>query len=306
MSGKKKAQKMSLSDFLANDNTTASSGSWADDVVDLPTAPASRESRFDSRGPDEDREYRNERRNSDRGDRGGFGGQGGDRGFGGRDRYERRGFEPRERSFAPRAPVELPTEPPFTAHIASLSFDANEDDLANLFSNLKVANIRLLRDRNTERSKGFAYVEFEDLDSLKGALELSGESIYGRAIRISVAEPPREGERVRQPDRTDVDSWRRKGPIDLPDPPRREFGGRGGFSGRGGFRNDRFGGNQDRPAERPRLNLKPRSVENATDSASTPSKANKPDPFGGAKPVDTDKALKDLEKKLESTSVSKD
>jgi translation initiation factor 4B len=40
MSGKKKAQKMSLSDFLANDNTTASSGSWADDVVDLPTAPA--------------------------------------------------------------------------------------------------------------------------------------------------------------------------------------------------------------------------------------------------------------------------
>lgn len=46
----------------------------------------------------------------------------------------------------------------------------------------------------------------------------------------------RDGERVRQPDRTDVDSWRRTGPIDLPEAPRREFreGGRGGFGGRGG------------------------------------------------------------------------
>ena len=151
--------------------------------------------------------------------------------------FERRegGFERREGGYerSPRAPVDLPTQPPYTAHIANLSFESTEDDLSDLFSNLKINKIRLLRDRETERSKGFGYIEFEDLDSLKGALALSGESVQGRTIRVNIAEPPRDGDRARQPDRTDVDTWRRTGPIDLPE--RRE-GGRGGFSGgRGGF-----------------------------------------------------------------------
>lgn len=255
----------------------------------------------------------------DRGGDRGFGGDrsygGGDRSFGGdrgNDRYERNdrggergGFEQRERSFAPRAPVDLPTQPPYTAHVANLSFDATDDDLTDLFNNLKISKIRLVKDRETERSKGFGYVEFEDLDSLKGALELSGESVQGRNIRVNIAEPPRDGERVRQPDRTDVDSWRRTGPIDLPEAPRREFreGGRGGFGGRGGRGDSSWGhsdrdsfGSRDRPSERPRLNLKPRTVDAAASSAPK-STSSKPDPFGGAKPVDTDKALHDLEKK---------
>lgn len=105
------------------------------------------------------------------------------------ERRERGGFEGRERNFTPRAPAELPTQPPYTAHVANLSFDANEDDLSDLFGNLKIANIRLVRDRNTDRMKGFGYVEFEDLESLKSALELSGENVQGRSIRINVAEP---------------------------------------------------------------------------------------------------------------------
>jgi RNA recognition motif-containing protein len=32
-----------------------------------------------------------------------------------------------------------------------------------------------LRDRESDRSKGYGYIEFEDLDSLKAALEMSGE-----------------------------------------------------------------------------------------------------------------------------------
>ncbi|KAK4517604.1 uncharacterized protein ATC70_000944 [Mucor velutinosus] len=306
MSGKKKAQKMSLSDFLANDTTGGSS--WADDVADLPSAPAGKEDRSDSYAS---------RGFSDRGDRS-YGGNdrnygGNDRSFGGDrggDRYERSergGFEQRERSFAPRAPVDLPTQPPYTAHVANLSFDATDDDLTDLFSNLKISKIRLVKDRETERSKGFGYVEFEDVESLKGALELSGESVQGRNIRVNVAEPPRDGERVRQPDRTDVDSWRRTGPIDLPEAPRREFrdGGRGGFGGRGGRGDTSWGhsgrdsfGSRDRPSERPRLNLKPRTVDSAA-SAAPKSTGSKPDPFGGAKPVDTDKALHDIEKKHE-------
>jgi RNA recognition motif-containing protein len=70
-----------------------------------------------------------------------------------------------------------------------LSFDSSEDDLTDLFSNLKISKIRLVRDRESERSKGFGYVEFDDLESLKGALELSGESVQGRNIRVNIAEP---------------------------------------------------------------------------------------------------------------------
>ncbi|KAI8147302.1 hypothetical protein BJV82DRAFT_595032 [Fennellomyces sp. T-0311] len=301
MSGKKKAQKMSLSDFLADDN---GSGSWADEMPALPSAPAAKE------------------------DDGGFSpARGGDR-FGGRDRdfdlprgpaRDHGGFErrdrfaaPRQDRYAPRAPVELPTEPPFTAHIANLSFDANEDDLADFFGQMKIASIRILRDRD-ERSKGFGYVEFEDLESLKGALEMTGESLQGRTIRVNVAEPPKDrpDRPPRQPDRTDVSSWRRETPVELPERRGGGFrGGRGGFHDRqrdtswgsgGGFgrRDNRFG--RDGPAERPRLNLKPRSTDSP--GATSPQTSSKASPFGAARPVDTDSALKRIEQKMEKVTV---
>lgn len=64
---------------------------------------------------------------------------------------------------------------------------------------------------------------------------------------------------------------------------------------------------KDRPSERPRLNLKPRSVDHPSENVASPTpKANRPDPFGGAKPVDTNKALKDLENKFGETSINKE
>ncbi|KAI8647668.1 hypothetical protein BD408DRAFT_408302 [Parasitella parasitica] len=276
MSGKKKAQKMSLSDFLAKD--AGSDASWADDMIDLPSAPASKVDSADQR----DRSYGNNDRGSGNGNYSerdqSFGG---DRGG---NRYGRGGFGHQERNFASRAPVDLPEQPPYTAHVANLSFDATDDDLTDLFSGLKVSNIRLITDRVNGRSKGFGYVEFEDVDSLKGALELSGESVKGRNIRINVAEPTREREQARRTDRTEVDSWRRSSS----DAPSRGFGESNQSSfGRGfGNRNSSFGGGNHQ-SERPRLNLKPRTVDSVTGSEPTSARNNKPDPFGGAKPVDT-------------------
>jgi translation initiation factor 4B len=50
-------------------------------------------------------------------------------------------------------------------------------------------NIRIMKDRIDNRSKGFGYVEFSDLESLKRALSLSEGQLAGRNVRVSVAEP---------------------------------------------------------------------------------------------------------------------
>jgi RNA recognition motif-containing protein len=40
---------------------------------------------------------------------------------------------------------------------------------------IQILTIRILRDKESDRPKGFGYVEFEDLESLTKALQLSGE-----------------------------------------------------------------------------------------------------------------------------------
>jgi translation initiation factor 4B len=91
----------------------------------------------------------------------------------------------------PRPSLPLPTQPPYTAHVGNLSFDVTDSELERFFNECKVTNVRIMKDRIDNRPKGFGYVEFADLESLKRALSLSDEQLAGRAVRISVAEPRR-------------------------------------------------------------------------------------------------------------------
>ena len=52
-----------------------------------------------------------------------------------------------------------------------------------------MTNVRIVEDKLDHKPKGFAYVEFGTIDGLKKALSLSGSSLGGRNIRVSVAEP---------------------------------------------------------------------------------------------------------------------
>ncbi|CAO3609781.1 unnamed protein product [Cunninghamella echinulata] len=236
-------------------------------MSDLPSAPSARDgptnsfgsSRYDRNNDDLPRgPSRGGNRYDNNNDR--FSSRGGD------DRHEERrdsrdrSFERRDerRTYPSRPPAELPTNPPFTAHVANLSFDIQDDELADFFGNMKVANIRIFRDREG-RSKGFGYVEFEDLESLKDALELSGESLHSRNVRVNIADPPKERqdrpdrpertERSERQDRSDAGQWRREGPVVLPERQERTGSGprNGGGERRGGFR----GGDRSERSERP-------------------------------------------------------
>jgi translation initiation factor 4B len=73
--------------------------------------------------------------------------------------------------------------------VGNLSFDLTESEVENYFEGCKVISVRIMKDRMDNRPKGFGYVEFADLDSLKKALSLADGQLAGRGVRVSVAEP---------------------------------------------------------------------------------------------------------------------
>jgi translation initiation factor 4B len=95
----------------------------------------------------------------------------------------------RRDGYPPREQLPLPTQPPYTAHIGNMSFDATQGDVSDFFRDCEVTNVRIVEDKMDHRPKGFGYVEFGSLEGLKKALSYNGNQLGGRAIRISVADP---------------------------------------------------------------------------------------------------------------------
>lgn len=86
-------------------------------------------------------------------------------------------------------PQILPDKPPFTAHLGNLSYDATTETVSEFFQDCDVTNVRIIEDRELQRPKGFGYVEFSNVDGLKKALTLDGQSFQGRMIKIKIADP---------------------------------------------------------------------------------------------------------------------
>lgn len=79
--------------------------------------------------------------------------------------------------------------------VGNVSFDTSEDNLWEFFAEFgEVKSVRLPTDRDTQRPKGFAYVEFTDVETAKKAFEgAKGSEIDGRTIRLDFSQPRTEG-----------------------------------------------------------------------------------------------------------------
>lgn len=76
-------------------------------------------------------------------------------------------------------------------YVGNLSYTVDADQLANVFSEYgTVDSANVITDRETGRSKGFAFVEMSADDEAKTAIDrLNGMDLSGRAMNISEAKP---------------------------------------------------------------------------------------------------------------------
>ena len=75
--------------------------------------------------------------------------------------------------------------------IGSLAYATTDDGLKAHFEQIgPVVSARVITDRESGRSKGFGFVEFEnDADNQKAVDQLNGKELDGRPINVSLARP---------------------------------------------------------------------------------------------------------------------
>lgn len=97
----------------------------------------------------------------------------------------------------------------YKLYVGGLPFATTDEDLQALFAEFgTVASAKVIFDRETGRSKGFGFVEFEKDDEGKAAeAAMNGKDVGGRSINVNEARPMQ------------------------PRPPRGDFGGGGGGGG---------------------------------------------------------------------------
>lgn len=76
-------------------------------------------------------------------------------------------------------------------YVGNLSFNAMESDIERMFSEFgEVKSVSIVKDRDTGRSRGFAFVEMRDSQSGQQAIDaLHESSVDGRAITVNEARP---------------------------------------------------------------------------------------------------------------------
>jgi len=79
--------------------------------------------------------------------------------------------------------------------VGNLDFGATEDTVRSLFESYgTVERVSLMTDRETGRSRGFAFVEMTDTEEADRAIAaLNGANVGGRALNVNEARPKPTG-----------------------------------------------------------------------------------------------------------------
>lgn len=79
-------------------------------------------------------------------------------------------------------------------YVGNLSYNTTEEDLRDLFSQAgEVASVALIKDRDSGRSKGFAFVEMGAQVEAEKAISMFNGSMMGdRELKVNLARPREE------------------------------------------------------------------------------------------------------------------
>ena len=84
-------------------------------------------------------------------------------------------------------------------YVGNLSYDVVQDELGEIFSEFgDVSSVKIIEDRDTGRSKGFAFVEMPNQEEAEDAINnLNEKEVKGRKINVNQARPREDRPRRR-------------------------------------------------------------------------------------------------------------
>lgn len=73
--------------------------------------------------------------------------------------------------------------------VGNLSYKTTDEQLNELFEPFgKIVKASIIKDRETDRSRGFGFVEFDSADDVAAAIEeMNGKEIDGRSLNVNEA-----------------------------------------------------------------------------------------------------------------------
>ena len=79
-------------------------------------------------------------------------------------------------------------------YVGNLSYTTTEDDLRQLFAGAgEVTSVAIITERDTGRSKGFAFVEMATEEAAVKAQQMfNGQSLQNRTLKVDLARPREE------------------------------------------------------------------------------------------------------------------
>lgn len=78
-------------------------------------------------------------------------------------------------------------------YVGNLDYNLQESELEEVFAEFgQVDSVKIIKDKFTDRSKGFGFVEMTNDDEAQAAIDqLDGKVVNGRNLRVNTARPPK-------------------------------------------------------------------------------------------------------------------